>query len=54
MCLLNYILICEQHFSFFDPDYPTTGQTVNAKSRVYCIQLRNNLKSVCDVSEYMY
>jgi hypothetical protein len=38
MCLLKYVLNCEQHFSFFDPDYPTTGLT----SRVYCSSFRKN------------
>jgi hypothetical protein len=25
MCLLQYVLNCEQRFTFFDPDYPTFG-----------------------------
>jgi hypothetical protein len=33
MCLLKYVLNCEQHFSYFDLDYPTTGL-----ARVYCIE----------------
>jgi hypothetical protein len=28
MCTLKYILNCEQHFSYFDPDYPASGLTV--------------------------
>jgi hypothetical protein len=25
---LKYVLICEQPFSYFDPDYPTSGLNV--------------------------
>jgi hypothetical protein len=25
MCLLNYVLNCEQHFSYVDPDLSVTG-----------------------------
>jgi hypothetical protein len=27
-CLLKYVLNCEQNFSCFDPDYPTSELTV--------------------------
>jgi hypothetical protein len=32
----HYILKCEQHFSYFDPDYPISGLTVTGLARVYC------------------
>jgi hypothetical protein len=37
MCLLKYVLNCEQYFSHFESDYPTSGLTVTGLMRVYCI-----------------
>jgi hypothetical protein len=34
---LKYVLICKEHFSYFDPDYPTPGLTVTGLSRVHRI-----------------
>jgi hypothetical protein len=39
MCLLKYVLNCEQNFSFFDLDYPTPGLTVTGLARVCCIKI---------------
>jgi hypothetical protein len=39
MCLLTCVLNCEQHFSYFDPDYPTSGLTVTGLARVYCVSV---------------
>jgi hypothetical protein len=41
MCLLKYVLNLNRifRFSYFDPDYPTSGLTVTELSRVYCIFL---------------
>jgi hypothetical protein len=36
MCLLKYVLNCEVHFSYLDPDYPTSRLTVTGLARVYC------------------
>jgi hypothetical protein len=36
-----YVLNCEQHFSYFDSDYPTSGLTVTGLARVY-----NTLESI--------
>jgi hypothetical protein len=41
MCLLKYVLNSEEHFSYFDPDYPTSGLTVTGLARVYFAFLRN-------------
>jgi hypothetical protein len=37
MRLLKYVLQCEQHFSYFDPDYPISRLIVTELSTVYCI-----------------
>jgi hypothetical protein len=37
MRLLKHVFSCEEHFSFFDPDYPTSEFTVTGLARVYCI-----------------
>jgi hypothetical protein len=34
---VKYVLSCEQHFSYFDSDYPTSGLTVTGLERVYTI-----------------
>jgi hypothetical protein len=39
MCLLKYVLNCEQHFSYFVLHYPTYELTVTGLPRVYCILL---------------
>jgi hypothetical protein len=36
-CLLKFVLNCEQHFSYFDLEYPTPGLTVTGLPRVYSI-----------------
>jgi hypothetical protein len=36
-CFLKYVLNREQHFSYFYPDYQTSGLTVTGFARVYCI-----------------
>jgi hypothetical protein len=35
VCLLEYVHNCEQHFSYFDPDYLTSGLTVTVLVSVY-------------------
>jgi hypothetical protein len=35
MCLLKYVLNCEQHFSYFHLDYPTSGLIVTGLARLY-------------------
>jgi hypothetical protein len=45
MCLLKCVLNREQHFSFFGPDYPTSGFPVTGLARVYYIAQRYNLGS---------
>jgi uncharacterized membrane protein len=37
MCLLKHVPNCEQHFSYFDPDYPTSRFTVTGLVWVYFI-----------------
>jgi hypothetical protein len=37
MSRLKYVVNCERHFPYFDPDYPTSGLNVIGLSRVYCI-----------------
>jgi hypothetical protein len=34
MCLLKCVLYCEQIFSYFDPDYLTSGLTITGLVRV--------------------
>jgi hypothetical protein len=34
---LQYVLICKEHFSYFDTAYPTYGLTLTGLSKVYCI-----------------
>jgi hypothetical protein len=41
MGLLKYVLNSEEHFLYFDPDYPTSGLTVTGLARVYFTFLRN-------------
>jgi hypothetical protein len=36
MCLLKYVLTCEQHFSYFDPYFPTFRITVTGLERDFC------------------
>jgi ferredoxin len=31
-----YVFNCEQHFSYFDPDYPTFTLNVTGLARVHC------------------
>jgi hypothetical protein len=37
--LLKYVLNCEQYFSYFDSDYPTSGLTVTGLEMVCCWSL---------------
>jgi hypothetical protein len=40
MCLLEYVLNCDQNFTYFDPDYPTSGLTLTGLTRVYLYRAR--------------
>jgi hypothetical protein len=38
MCLLKCALLnCEQHFSYVEPDYPTSGLSIKGLAEVYCL-----------------
>jgi hypothetical protein len=36
MCLLNYVLNCEQNLSYFDPDNPMSRLPVTGLAGAYC------------------
>jgi hypothetical protein len=45
-CLLKYELNSEQHFSYFDPDYNTSGLIVIELARVYCSAILKKLLGI--------
>jgi hypothetical protein len=42
----KYVLNWKQNFSYFDPDYPTSGFTVTGLARVYCSSLDSSRSQI--------
>jgi hypothetical protein len=41
-----------EHFSYFDPDYPTAGLTVTGLARLHCItDIAYNMDIIYDILE---